>query len=390
MSKSKTILYVWKGEYPWDVRVEKVCEALAAAGLNVYLLARGGDGRPAHEKIGSINIIRVGAGVKRAFSTPFPANPVWVKAIEKAVDSVMPDVIIPREIMLAEDCGKIALRRRIPVVMDMAEHYPAAMRDWIKYNKTAFSRFLMHKAKLPDHVEKRAVNLMSGIFVVCEEQIQRLGRQYSFPAPAMAVVHNTPPLEMFDNARRGTSAPPVVFGHHGNMTAEKSLETLIRGFDIAADSNQAITLLLAGEGESFEGYRDIISNLKNKDRITLTGKYSYSDTTALMSRIDIGVVPYQISDFNNYTIHNKIFDYWACGKPALVSETIPLKRIIAETGAGMTGNFSTPRGAAEAILEISNQPNPVEMAEKARLAAENKYNWKEDARELVRFIERFL
>ena len=45
------ILKVWDGEYPWDVRTEKVCRALTSRGHSVHMVARNRDGRVLREKL---------------------------------------------------------------------------------------------------------------------------------------------------------------------------------------------------------------------------------------------------------------------------------------------------------------------------------------------------
>ena len=40
------IVMVWDGDYPWDVRVEKVCTTLIASGHEVHLVCRNSAGTP--------------------------------------------------------------------------------------------------------------------------------------------------------------------------------------------------------------------------------------------------------------------------------------------------------------------------------------------------------
>ena len=53
------------------------------------------------------------------------------------------------------------------MLIDMAEHYPATMRTWKKYQGNALARFLVFWAKVPDLVERRSVGLADGIITVC-------------------------------------------------------------------------------------------------------------------------------------------------------------------------------------------------------------------------------
>src|SRR5438105_3178921 len=47
---------IWDCEYPWDVRVEKVTDALLAAGHEVHLMCRNRTGLALHERIGALEL----------------------------------------------------------------------------------------------------------------------------------------------------------------------------------------------------------------------------------------------------------------------------------------------------------------------------------------------
>ncbi len=387
---NKKILYVWKAHYPWDIRVDKICTALHKSNAEVSILSRHTQKAPLRENINGINVIRIGNPEQMYMSLPVPKNPMWSKAIKNAVDEIKPDLIIVREIMLAEACGKIGKAHGIPVIMDMAENYPAAMRDWKKYNKSAFSRLLVHTLKIPDVVEKTAVALCNGIIVVCDEQTDRLHKEYNYLKNNIVVVHNTPEQTFVkgNSALKPSNNRTKIFCHHGYLSAEKSIANFLLGFEKAA-ANHDIQLIVAGSGESEQDYKNMVESFKNKNKILFMGEYDYKSLPDIISKSDIGIVPYQISDFNNYTIHNKIFDYFAFGKPILTSLALPLKRIIEETNAGLAMDFSSGEAAAIAIETILDMDIGL-MSRNALKAAHEKYNWSVDAESLVKFISRFV
>jgi len=387
----KKILYIWKDKYPWDVRVEKVCKALLNAGYEVFMLARNKGETTQKEIIDGLNITRVGEK-NTVLTLPIPQNPIWKSAIKQTVREIKPDLIIVREIMLAEDSAKIGKKNSIPTVIDMAENYPAAMRDWRKYNKNFLLRFIVHSLKVPDTVEKRAVQQCDGIIIVCDEQIERLYQQYKFPASKTCVVHNTPNLSYFENVNKilnkNTSNSSKIFCHHGNLSAEKSITNLLLGFEIAAE-NKNIELIIAGSGECENEYKELVSKFRNKNKFQFLGSYSYQDLPQILAKSDFGVIPYQINDFNNYTIHNKVFDYFAMGKPVLASIVNPLIRILNETKAGLALDFTNVKSATNAIDEILKSDYE-KMSKNAFAAAQTKYNWDFDAKILCDFVAQYI
>jgi glycosyltransferase involved in cell wall biosynthesis len=208
-------------------------------------------------------------------------------------------------------------------------------------------------------------------------------------------------LEYFSKIKKyPNNNPPKIFCHHGFLTGEKSIKNLILGFEIAANNlakkNIEIQLVIAGSGECENEYKEIVSNFQNNSneeisakRFNFLGNYNYESLPKILEKVDVGVIPYPLNGFNNYTIHNKIFDYWAIGKPVLTSLNKPLIRIIDETKAGIYHDFSTPENAAKAI-EIVATSDISEMSQNALEAAENKYNWQQDSKNLVAFLEKFV
>lgn len=386
----KRILYVHHGQYPWDIRAEKICNSFAESGYEVWLMARCGKNQGEYEKIGNVNLIRIGCNQKRYKSFPISYNPLWYKSIKYFINKIKPDIIITREMHFAEAVGKIGHKLDIPVLIDMAENYPAAMKVWRKYSKSMISRLIVHKLNIPDLIEKRAVQNVDGIIVVCEEQIYRLENAYKYPNDKVCIAHNTPLKKTFADAKKYCNAPPIYFGHHGYLSGDKKVNLLIEAFDIAADKFKDIYLTIAGWGECFDEIQSLVNNCKNKDRINLLGKYAHNNLPEIIGGIDIGVIPYEINDFNNYTVHNKIFDYFACGKPVIATPMVPTKRIIEETDAGWVLSDYSVEALVDEIIK-SRETNAVEMkAENAYKAFAEKYNWENDFNNILQFIERYV
>ncbi len=382
-------LYVWQASYPWDVRTEKVCKALANNGFDVCILARWSPGQIKEETIDGIRIVRVGYNINSALTQPYSANPIWIKAIKSIIEDFKPDIIIPREILLAEQCSHQAKKKDIPVVIDMAENYPAAMKDFKKYRKKFFLRFLVHTLNIPEKVEKKSVALANGIICVCNENIERINKKYAYPVEKTAVVHNTPEKSFFKNAQLGTNIPPKIFGHHGFTSGDKNIENFLKAFIKASKNNKYIQFIIAGDGESMGDYKELISKENAQDSMITTGKYKISELPQIISQFDVGVIPYQLSDFNNTTIHNKLFDFFACGKPVFLAETAPFKRIIEETNAGVCVDCENIDLITEAIINFHKHDLKT-MAENAYNAFKNKYNWENDSITLIEFVSKYI
>lgn len=68
------ILVIWKNDYPWDIRVEKISTTLALAGHDVHILARNIGQNSTEERLNNVYIHRLKPlrlhSLNSLFSTP--------------------------------------------------------------------------------------------------------------------------------------------------------------------------------------------------------------------------------------------------------------------------------------------------------------------------------
>ena len=55
------ILYLWDADYPWDIRVEKICKTLHTQGHEVHIACRNLNSLPSEELVDTITIHRLKA-----------------------------------------------------------------------------------------------------------------------------------------------------------------------------------------------------------------------------------------------------------------------------------------------------------------------------------------
>ncbi|MCX6153958.1 MAG: glycosyltransferase [Candidatus Kapabacteria bacterium] len=387
---SKRILVVWKGQYPWDVRIQKLCQALIESGSELMLLCRWNGEAEEREIVDNIPVRRAGFQKHSALTLPIPINPYWKSLIEDSAKEINADIIITREIMIAVQSAKVARKLNIPSITDMAENYPAGMKEWKKYKKNIFIKLAVHNLELPVLTEKRAVDASDGIITVCSENSDRLVNIYKFNKDNIVEVHNTPSVKSFDSNNQSRSFNPnnLVFGHHGHLTEEKKIDIFLKGFLLFVNDYPNSKFTIAGAGESLDQLKEITEESQNKHSVEFLGTYKPQNLEAILKTFDIGVMPYQINDFNNFTIHNKIFDYFANAIPVIGSEAVPIKRVLTETSAGLSIDCTTPEIISNSLNEFVKL-NLKDMAANAHKAFIDKYNWENDSNKLTDFINKF-
>lgn len=383
------ILYVWKSFFPWDIRVEKFCNSLADFGNFVVLLARWGGELLQNEEFGKFYIHRAGYNTKNFFFNPFPGNPYWKKELRLAISKYQPDLIIVREFFLVDVVRKAIGRSNIPLIFDMAENYPEAMRLWKKYNSSLLRRFMMHKVRLPDIYEKKAVLASDAIITVCLEQKQRLIDQYSFNDDKIEIIHNTPNMEWFSNVPTTIHIPPRTLGYHGYLTHDKPIQKFVKYFSEVSSEISTPNLLIAGDGDCLRELKSIVVNSKQTKNIVLKGKYTFNELPQILTQIDIGLLPYQRNGFVDYTLTNKLFDYFAVGRPVIVSDSPPMVRVVNETKAGIIVDIENEKNIRQ-IIENLDRFDWKEMSENAFSWAVTKYNWSIDSQRLWHFLMKYL
>ncbi|HET9835695.1 MAG TPA: glycosyltransferase family 4 protein [Rhodanobacteraceae bacterium] len=390
MSLPRRVLYVRQAPYPWDVRVEKICRALQRHGCEVEILARRGENQPESADCNGIRVRRVGPQRPRAVSLPLPGNPLWYRAVLARVRAFRPDLLIARDIPVALFTARAARATRIPWVLDMAEHYPEAMRSWKKYRTNPLLRALVGPLRVPDRIERRAIREADGILPVCEEMKQRLQREFDFPPECIAPVLNTPEKARFANVReRQRGLRRWRFGYHGVLAEDRDLTTLLRGFDLAAARNPDIELEIHGDGESMPALKALRERLPSRTRIHLRGPYTPDRLESLYADVDFGVVSLAVNAFTQVTLPNKLFDYAACGRPFVFTATQPSLRLMRDMRCGVAYRDGEPADVARAILEIT-QADYQALAANGRDAVQRTFNWENDSARMLGLLEQVM
>jgi glycosyltransferase involved in cell wall biosynthesis len=118
------------------------------------------------------------------------------------------------------------------------------------------------------------------------------------------------------------------------------------------------------------------------------GKYNFKELPNILKDVDIGVVPFPPNEFNNHTIHNKVFDFMAFGIPLLVSDAVPLKRLVEEANCGIS--LRIDETTIKRFFNGIDDYDWETMSQNAWEISRTKYNWAVDESKLLRFLRRFI
>jgi glycosyltransferase involved in cell wall biosynthesis len=387
------VLKLFDGDYPWDVRVEKVAASLVAAGHEVRLLCRNRAGRARAERDPSgFEIVRLPA-LPGPLSFPLFVNPVWVLALRREIARFRPDRLLVRDLPLAPLALALGGRWRIPVIADLSEPYPDSLRSRFAYERVPFLTRLVRNPRAADFVERRVVRRLARALVVCPEAGARLERR-GLPPGRWVEVGNTPRLASF--APKGAPTPELD-GFEGRFTLIFSgLLAGDRGLEVALDalarlgerSSQRYALLIVGEGPIRAALAEHVRRLGLEQSVRLTGWIGHERLPDLIARANAGLLPFHSCSHINATLANKLFEYMALALPVIVSDVPPMVRVISETDCGLVFRHGDAADLARAIESLAADPVAARRLGAAGAAAvRRRYHWEVDAARLTAAVE---
>lgn len=390
------ICKIWDADYPWDVRVEKVTNALMDVGWHVDLICRNEKRLPRFERNGNLSIHRLPylappfGRLNRVVNFPYFFNPVWIYHILRVAKQTRPDVILVRDLPLAMTGIFAGRTLGVPIVLDIAENYPAMLRDIRRYGSFRPSDILIRNPRIAGWVEKYALARADHLLVVVKESASRLVRLGVDPSK-ISVVSNTPPCcraEETNHYPQAADLPPgdPVLMYLGNLDPGRGVDTLIAAMPAVLGMAPQARLVIIGAGRLSDALQSQAVHLQVQERVTFLGRIPYAVAQSYLLCADICLVPHDSTDSNDTTISNKLFDYMAAGKALVVSDSPPSARIVRSVGCGLEFPSRDSRVLADRIGQLLDRADRDRMGQKGRDAVKAEYNWERDSQVLIQAL----
>jgi glycosyltransferase involved in cell wall biosynthesis len=378
-------------EFPPSERIEKTAKSLTADGHQVFLICNNyGSHALQEEQVGDVHVKRVSptfpnTTLNKIVKFPAPFNPLWVIEIVRAIRRYRLEALQVVDIPLALAALYLGRLFGLPVVMDMWENYPEALRGWARHN---WKTRIFKNPDVARAVELHVVRRVDYIFTVVEEQSVRLVSD-GVPAERIAVVTNGVDLDLFlqTPVRHDTpmDSDPDSYKllYVGELTIERGLDDIIRAMKYAARVIPAVRFYIAGTGSYEQHLRRIVEEERAGEHVRFLGWLPFREIHSYVVKSDLCLVPHVNNDFINTTIPNKLFQYMAMAKPVLVSNAKPLARIVREADCGFVFESGNPEDAARRIVEAYERKDDAGIGERGRLSAERDYTWDKAATGLL-------
>jgi glycosyltransferase involved in cell wall biosynthesis len=389
--------FIWHSVYPWDVRLEKIIKACAERGHTVCLVCRGRSGLPRQEEMKGLKIHRVVAtespllrSAEKVLGYPFFFSPVWIRQTLRVMRQEKVDLLMVRDLPLALMAGCLGKMMEKPVILDMAENFPAAL---IAYENAFYKPFLVGNGWLPRQYEKISLKTLDHVLVVVEEQKERLQNLGVDPS-RITIKRNIPELSFYrSNRDNGNHRSPetrekldLLFV--GKLDAHRGTHLLIQAMPELVSEFANLRLTLVGDGTEKSSLMELARSLGLGDAVDFPGWVEFSKVPAYIRRSSICLIPHLKSEHTETTLPNKLFDYMAFAKPVIAADCRPLKRVIDETNCGLTFRSGDVAGLQGALRKLLLDTQRESKGQNGKNAVEEKYNWDVDKNVLLELIQR--
>lgn len=395
------ICKIWDADYPWDVRVEKICKSFVERGHEVHLVCRNRKKRPLYEHQNNWHIHRLPkmtAALGGLLSFPFFLNPVWIFSIAHVVIKYRVDIIVVRDLPMALAGVLVGKMTGRPCFLDMAEPYPEMLAGYEKMLRVSTRQKLVNRivrnSDMAYVVEKAACRHMTHIFPVSDEIADNLIRK-GINKSKISVLHNTPRMEetisddtVNRNPNEDENATRIIYV--GDLTEARGIPIVIEALAELIKMGEPFKFIIVGSGRYEKELKKIVNERKLNGAVLFTGWIDNNKMNRYLRAGDIGVIPHIKTRHNDLTLPNKVFDYMSMQIPIVSADLVPVRRIIEETNSGIIFKKYNTDSLVAALMQLKDKEKRLQLGENGRRFYEQKYNWETDFERFIQTIESYL
>jgi glycosyltransferase involved in cell wall biosynthesis len=167
-----------------------------------------------------------------------------------------------------------------------------------------------------------------------------------------------------------------VIGFIGSFYHYEGLDLLIRAFEKAYQKNQAVRLLLVGDGFEFDAMKRQANRSPASAGICLTGRVDYSKVLDYYSLLDMAVFPRYKMRLTELVCPLKPLEAMAMAKPVIGSDVGGIREFVRHEKTGLLFKPGDADELAEAILKLCDSAAMCKsLGEYARKSVLENWHW---------------
>ena len=381
--------------FPPDIRVEKEAKSLIEAGYSVSIatLVKPDENASPYIYEGTkvfptrINRVLPYRGWRYFSLASRLVDPFFLKHIRNIIEREKPDAIHIHDLPMFRTAYLAGSHHSCKFVLDLHENYPAALAEYKKSQKgiRKLLNCIWTGRRKWNKYELWAVRKANRVIVVVDEAKERfLGK--GIDEDKFVIVSNTASRSLLDlpldkdliQMLREKGEYTILY--LGGFGAHRGLETAIRATKIASAKVDGLHLFLVGAQKNIKSYTEKLLNLRAElgieDKVEILQWQDFKKVKSFILAADLCIVPHSRNDHTDTTVPHKLFQYMLLGRPVLVSDTPPLKRIVESSGGGLVFKGDDPVDMADKIVKLYIEGGK-EYGKKAQETALKNYLWEE-------------
>lgn len=404
--KSLNIGMILDGSYPRDIRVRKEAESLAVH-HSVFVLCTKDANEKEYEEVNGVKIFRwisyknlIEKGIIDVLLSINFIHPYFSKKLRRFIDDHSLDVIHVHDLPLAKSVYKAAQKRKITSILDLHENYAAGLSIWFSWRKSGIIRWknkIFFGYKKWAKYESQCLPQFDRIITVVEEMKQRILQENVIDASKIEVIANSEKKTFAKNFELGENnyflkdKNRFIVSYVGGFGPHRGLHIAIEGMQYVMKKLPHAKLVLVGP--SNKDVNDHLNNLVKEcgveSHVEIKGREPFEKVVEIMQGSHINIVPHISNEHTESAVPHKLYQILLSGKPLLVSDCAPMKRMVFENEMGYVFESGNPMSFAEKVIEIYEDPKKAEeRAQKGfKETYEGKLNWEHTEQDLLHLYD---
>jgi glycosyltransferase involved in cell wall biosynthesis len=265
-----------------------------------------------------------------------------------------------------------------------------------EYLESYGSRWIQYVLAVGRALERCTVRRSDHIVTISRAMRDILAADYQVPAARVDVVHDGVDSTVFypqDGTRVRRRVSPWarhICISHGVIDPQDEPELLVEAAPMVVERFPQTAFWWVGDGAAVPGLRRRAEELGLSDRFVFSGWITQRQVTEYVNACDVGIVvlPDVLSARGRVTL--KEFEYWACGKPAVLPRLPALQEIIPEGEASLFFRPGDAHDLADKICSLlAHDGRREEMGEAGRRMVVERFEWRVLTEELARLCEQY-
>lgn len=170
-------------------------------------------------------------------------------------------------------------------------------------------------------------------------------------------------------------SPTIIF--HGDVKPIDGVDVLMNAFALVLKRLPNARLLIVGGGRKY--FSEIVQLAKQMgvdNSVIFTGWVPHQSVPPYIALADVGVMPLRSTLETNCYLSFKLFEYWAMGKPVVVSRVKAISEIVKDGVNGILVKPGDAENLAKAVIELLTKDEKAKLlGENGRKMIEGFYNW---------------